>query len=216
LKLVGDHDVTVGKLYAVKYAGSDTVFVSDLGVTEVSWDSGTTTNTLTLAEALDSVPEMVWSWDVSVEYAVGTEDEALVHEETLSVDSGTTSTTQVVGTSLISDLWVNGGYHSTALVTVNGVEKTVNVLGVSETSGVYTLQIPEQTHAPTTLKKPSCFTECTSPESVAYDDTLDMVTAVYSEQVVYDSNIRQVRLYTEIAQSGVILKPVTVALWKQI
>jgi hypothetical protein len=216
LVLVGDHSVSAGKLYAVKFAGGTTVFVSDLDVTSTEWDAETTTNTLTLGSSLSPVPERVWSWDVSVEYAVGTEDEALVHEEALSVDVGTTTTTQVVGTSLISDLWVNGGYHNTALVTVDGVEKTVNVLGVSETSGVYTLQIPEQTHAPTTLKKPSCFTECTNPESIEYDSSLGIVTAEYPEQVVYDSNIRQVRLYTEIAQSGVVLKPVTVELWKQI
>jgi hypothetical protein len=216
LVLEGDHEVSAGKLYAVKYTGSTDVTVSDLGVTGVSWDAGATTNTLTLGTALASVPEKVWSWDVSVEYAVGTEDEALVHETVLTVDTGTTTTTQVVGTSAVTDLWANGGHHSTALVTVDGTEKTVNVLGVSEVAGVYTLQIPEQTHAPTTLKKPSCFAECVGPDTIEYDSGLDVVNTVYPEQVVYDANIRQVRLYTEIAQTGVILKPVTVELWKQL
>lgn len=215
LVLEGTTEVAAGKLYAVQYTGSTDVVVTDLGVDSVSWN-GSTANTLTLSEALAELPLRVWSWDAVVSTAVGTETEALVEATSLSVTGASTTTSQVVGTNATEGLWVNGGYHDTVTITVSGVEKTVPVQGVSESAGTYTLQIPVQAAAPTAAVKPTCFAACASPLSLEYNATDGTVDAVYPEQVAYASDIRQLRLATTITGAGVVLKPVTVDLWKEI
>jgi hypothetical protein len=214
LVLVGDHELASGQLYAVKYSGSTDVVVTNLGVTEVAWDGGAGENTLTLGAALAEVPEKIWTWDISVSVAVGDDGEALVQETGLTLDSGGTSTTQVVGTSAITGLWVNGGYHNTVKITVDGIEKTVTVLGVSEVAGIFTLQIPEQTHAPTTMVKPSCFEELTGPDTLVYNSVDGTIDVEYPQVVTLEGEARRVRLYAAFDTSGVELKHIAVDLWK--
>jgi hypothetical protein len=214
LVLEGDHELTDSQLYAVKYSGSTDVVVTDLGVTGVSWDVVAGENTLTLGTALGEVPEMVWTWDITVAVAIGNDGEALVHETELTLNAGETTTTQVVGASAITGLWVNNGFNDTVKITVDGTVKTVPVLGVSEVAGVFTLQIPEQTHAPTTMVKPDCFEELTGPDTLVYDSTNGTVNAQYPQVVTMGGEARRLRLYAEFTTSGVELKPVMLDLWR--
>jgi hypothetical protein len=215
LILAGTSELTVGQMYAVKYAGSDTVTTSTLGVTGVSWDGATMKNTLSLSPSLPAIPEMVWSWDGTVNVAVGTELESLVPETELTVNSEASTTTQIVGSSATSGMWVNNGYHNTVKITVGGVEKTVTVLAVSEAAGVYTLQIPTQSEVPTTMVKPTCYTECTSPTSIEYASDTLTINAVYGEVPTYGNDIRKLRFAVSTAEAGTNIFTLQADLWTE-
>jgi len=213
LGLIGTHAVTAGQLYAVKYTGNAAIVVTTLGVTGVTWNSSTSTNTLTLGTSLSAVPEMIWDWDGEVAASVGNYTEALVPETALVIDTGLTTTTQVVGSSAMSRLWVNEGYHSKVKVTVGGVSLEVPVLGINEFSGVYTLQIPEQDSPPSAMVKPNCFVACESPTSLVYNSTSLKIDAIYAPKVVFGNDIRRIKFKANTLKAGAALSLIQADLW---
>jgi hypothetical protein len=216
LVLGGNKEVAVGQEYAVKYAGSDVVTVTNLGVTHVSWDGTGLKNTLTLGVALAAIPEMVWLWDGDVAVAAGTASEALVTATDLTIVSGSTTTTQVTGTSSVPNLWTNSGYHNKVSIVVGGVTKEVTVLSVNEAGGTYTLQIPEQTGAPTAAAKPNCFVTCANPTSVVYDSTGPVITTEYAPVVVFGNDIRQLKFRATADYVGTTFSAIEVDLWTEV
>jgi len=216
LVLTGTRALAVGQLYAVKYSGSTSIVVTSLGVTTTAWNSGTTTNTLTLGTALASIPEMIWSWDGVVEVAVGTETEALVPETALVIDNALTTTSQVVGSAALSRLWVIGGFHSKVKITVSGVVVEVPVIGVNEFSGVYTLQIPKQDAIPTTMVKPSCFETCGEPVSLVYNTVSTNIDATYSEKVTFGNDIRSIKFKANMDKIGGSISVLQADMWAEV
>jgi len=216
LILGGNRELAVGQKYAVKYAGSDVVAVSALNVTSVTWDGVGLKNTLTLGTSLGAMPEMIWTWDGDVAVAVGTPMEALVEETALTVVAGSTTKTQVTGTSAVPYMWVNAGYHNKVKIVVGGTTKEVTVLAVTEVGGTYTLQIPEQTAIPTAASKPSCFVDCGTPLAVNYTAASSSIVAEYSPVVMFGNGIRQIKFKAEADYVGTAIPSIEVNLWSEV
>lgn len=215
LVLLGDHEITAGNIFAVKYSGSDEVFFTQLNIDVVTWN-GSTQNTLTLSSDLAEVPEKVWDADVAISYGIGTDFELLTGLESLSLDTGSTNTTQVVGDSAVSDLWVSGAHNNTVGITVNGTDREVEVYSVSVSGSTYTLQIPEQSASPTAAWKPSVFVDLGDSFSAAYNAVSEDIGITHTAGVVYAQNIRQLKFRCDLANAGSSLKALSCDLWKQI
>ena len=216
LVLGGSKAVSVGQKYAIKYAGSDMVTVTDLGVTNAVWDGTGLKNTLTLGVALTSIPEKIYSWDGVVGVAVGTSMESLVVKTDLTIVGASTTKTQITGTSSVPYMWTTGGYNNKVEIVVGGASKVVTVLSVSEVGGTYTLQIPEQSAIPTAASKPTCFKECVSPTSLMHIASGDLVEATYPVNVMFGNSIRQVKFNASAASVGVGLPVIKVDLWTEV
>lgn len=215
LVLGGNRELPMGHLYAVKYAGSDTVTLTDLGVSNVDWNPAELTNILTLGVSLTAIPEKIFSWDGTVGVAVGVEGESLVEKTALALVSASTTKSQVVVSSPIPNLWVTNGYNSKVEIVVEGIAKKVTILSVTGASGVYTLQIPEQNAVPSAAFKPSCFKECVDPTTLTYLLPEGVVEAVYPSSIVFGKGIRQLKFNVSASKVGVELPLIKADLWAE-